>query len=264
MGALLKLLSWRTKLSRVVMKTLYGTLGALQYIRRKVLYEIPCPSTNPYERKVDALGVPNESESFNVKLIEHTITAFEAVSKYCEVAGNEMGSAKSDLLWARTCIDLDFRRFVLSAEARGVMSLETASKLLDSDINFHDVLDMLHDAITTTTTANLPLLLVDAMAALVEVKCIQGHPSSSWSVWVLEAWELLSRLFTDGEDFRVVLSSIAPVSNLTRLRHLCRRLVRLVMCDSRVIKFSEMNTHLRLFEGYVTLHLSIDKKLNLA
>eukprot|EP00178_Gracilaria_changii_P025308 TRINITY_DN78050_c0_g1_i1.p1 TRINITY_DN78050_c0_g1~~TRINITY_DN78050_c0_g1_i1.p1 ORF type:complete len:2765 (-),score=377.85 TRINITY_DN78050_c0_g1_i1:2210-9988(-) len=242
----------------------FWDLGRLHYLRGKVLYEMSCPSTSPYERKDDAVSVSNESVSFNVKLIEHTTAAFEAASKYFEAAGNEIGSAKADLLWARTCIDYVFRRVVLNANAGGGMDLRTASKLLDKEINFHDVLDVVHNVITTATTANVPLLLVDAMAALAEVKCIQGQSSGSWSVWVSEAWKLFSRLFTDGEDFTVALSSIAPVSTLTRLKNLCGRLVRLVMCDSRVINFSEMNTHLRLFEAYVTLHLSIDKKLNLA
>ncbi|PXF40254.1 hypothetical protein BWQ96_10035 [Gracilariopsis chorda] len=242
----------------------FWDLGCLHYLRGKVLYEMSCPSTNPYERKGDALSVINESESFNVKLIEHTITAFEVASKYYEVAGNEIGSVKSHLLWARTCIDHVFRRFVLSAEARRGMSLETGSKLLDREINCHDVLDTIHNVITTATTANVPLLLVNAMAALAEVKFIQGCLSSSWSVWVSEAWKLFSRLLTDGEDNRVVLSSIAPVPTLTRLRNFCGRVVRLVKGDSRFINFSEMNTHLRLFEAYVALHLQTDKKLNLA
>ncbi|CAN8069757.1 unnamed protein product [Agarophyton chilense] len=242
----------------------FWDLGRLHYLRGKVLYEMSCPSTSPYEWKDDAMSVPNESASFNAKLVEHTMTAFEAGSKYYEAAGNEIGSAKSDLLWARTCIDFVFRRVVLSTEAGGGMNLGRACKLLDKEINFADVLDIIHNVITTATTANVPLLLVNAMAALAEIKYIQGQPSSSWSGWVSEAWKLFSRLFTDGEDFTVVLSSIAPVSTLMRLRNLCGRLVRLVMCDSRVINFSEMNTHLRLFEAYVTLHLSIDKKLNLA
>lgn len=237
--------------------------GRLHYLKGKVLYEMSSPST-AHDRKDDALSMPNDSTGFNARLTELTLAAFETASKYYDAAGDEIGVAKADLRWARTCIDYVFRKVVPRAEAGGGVPLSLACRLLDREIAFPEVVDVVHNIITTATAANVPLLLIDAMAALAEVKCIQGKPSASWSVWVSEAWKLFSRLLTDAEDFTVVLCSIAPVSTLTRLCGLCGRLVRLVMCDSRTINFAEMNTHLRLFEAYVTLHLSIDKKMNLA
>lgn len=243
--------------------------GRLHYLRGKVLYETctpsTAPSTDPFKVEDESKSTsPKDAASVNLKMVELTMTAFETASQYFDAAGDEICAAKSDLLWARTCIDFLFRRVVLPSGSGGGWPLKKACLLYERRINLDDVLDTVYNVINVASTSHIPLLLIDAMAAMAETKCIQGQPSSIWSFWVSQAWNLFSRLFTDAEDLTVVLTSIAPVSVLEELRNLCGRLVRLVMCDRHTVNVSDMNKHLRLFEAYVTLQLSIDQKMNLA
>lgn len=238
--------------------------GRLHYLRGKVLYAMSSTSTASFMREDEANGASKDTKKLNLKMTELTMTSFETASHFYDAAGDEICAAKSDLLWARICIDVLFRRVVLSSESGGGVPLHVACMLLDRRIVLDDVVDIVYNVINIASMANVPLLLIDSMAALAEVKCIQGHPASSWSLWVSEAWKLFSRLFTDAEDFTVVLSSLAPVSTLGRLRNICGRLVRLVMCNEHVVSVADMNKHLRLFEAYVTLEISIDQKMNLA
>lgn len=239
--------------------------GRLHYLRGKVLFTMSSSSTPSFQQEDETKSPsPAEASNLTLRLTELTLAAFETASHYYDAAGDEISTAKCDLRWARTCIDFLFRRVVLDSCSGGGWSLESACSLLDRGINIDVVLDNVHNVVNVASTANIPILLIDSMAALAEVKCVQGQPSSVWLYWVSEAWKLFSRLFTDAEDFTVVLTSLAPVSTLDRLKNICGRLVRLVMCDRQDVSYVDMNKHLRLFEAYVTLHLSIDQKMNLA
>ena len=239
--------------------------GQLHFLRGKVLYQMSSTSAAPFQRKHGTyLDSENDAVSFNDKLIGITMTAFETASQFFDAAGDEIGSSTSDLLWARTFIDFLFRKVVLPAGSGGGLSVTKACAQLEKRIVLDEVLDTIYNVINIASSTNIPLLLIDSMAAMAEIKCIQGHPSQMWSMWVSAGWKLFSRLFTDAEDLTVVLSSIAPVSVLEDLRDICGRLVRLVMCDRQTVNVADMNTHLRIFEAYVTLQLSIDRKMNLA
>lgn len=242
----------------------FWNLGRLHHLRGKALFALSSNTTAPIDQLSQIEKGVTESAQVDLEVTELTMTAFETASRYYDAAGDEVCAAKSDLRWARTCIDLLFRRVVLKANCGGGMSLKEACLVLDKRIVVGDVVDTIHGAITIAQSANIPLLLIDAMAALAEIKCIQKQPASSWLFWVSEAWKLFSRLFTDAEDFTVVLSALAPVSTLFRLRNICGRLVRVVMCEEQGGHVSEMNKHLRLFEAYVTLQISIERKMNLA
>lgn len=239
--------------------------GRLHYLRGKVLYAMSCTTTPVFRREAE---VSIENSDGDTELIlrstELTMEAFETSSQYFDAAGDELSVAKSDLKWARTCIDFLFRRVVLPREAGGGVTLSEACMIKGRRISISEVQQVVHNVLNFSLNANVPLLLIDAMAALAEVKCIRKQPINSWMTWVLEAWKLFSRLFTNPEDLTVVLSSMAPVSFLMRLRNMCGRLVRLVMCNDNVVNVRDMNKHLRLFEAYVKLHLSIDQKMNLA
>lgn len=238
--------------------------GRLHYLRGRILYNMSSSATASFQGGGESATSPRDAGALNVKLTEFTMAAFETASRYYEAAGDEICTAKSDLLWARTCIDFLFRRVVLRAEAGGGLQLSKACALVDRRIIIEDVIDTIYNVLHIASSANVPLLLIDSMAALAEVKCIMGQPASSWSLWVTEAWKLFSRLFTGAEDFTVVLCSLAPVSTLGRLHSICGRLVRLVLCNENPVGMSSMNKHLRLFEAYVTLQISIDRKMNLA
>lgn len=242
----------------------FWNLGRLYHLRGKALFAMSSSTTAPIDKLDQIEKGATESTQMDLKVTELTMVAFETASRFYDAAGDEVCAAKSDLQWARTCIDLLFRRVVLKASCGGGMSLREACLILDKRIVVDDVVDTIHGVITIAQTANIPLLLIDAMAALAEIKCIQKQPASSWLFWVSEAWKLFSRLFTNGEDFTVVLSALAPVSTLFRLRNICGRLVRVVMCEEQGSHVSEMNKHLRLFEAYVTLQISIERKMNLA
>lgn len=239
--------------------------GRLHYLRGKILHGMSSTAAPIFRREAEVSGGRADSALESTPMMtEQTMSEFETASQFFEAAGDELSVAKSDFNWARTCIDYLFRQVVLQEGAGGGVSLREASKLVNRRIIFAEVQQVVYNVLNVASHANLPLLLIDAMAALAEVKCIGGHPPSSWSTWVLEGWKLFSRLFTDAEDMTVVLNSLAPVSTLMRLRNLCGRLVRLVMCNENIVGVGEMNKHLRLFEAYVKLNSSIDQKMNLA
>lgn len=239
--------------------------GRLHYLRGKALYAMSSPSTPPFQREHEIAQGPKESAQLNLKVTELTMESFETATRYFDAAGDEVCVAKSDFLWARSCIDFLFRTVVLKPGFGGrAMSLRDACELLDRRIVVEDVVEVVYNVINVATTANIPLLLIDSMAALAEIKCIQKQKPALWMLWVSESWKLFSRLFTDAEDFTVVLSELAPVSTLFRLRNICGRLVRLVMCDDHAGSVSDVSRHLRLFEAYVTLQTSIDQKMNLS
>lgn len=239
--------------------------GRLHYLRGKVLYIMSCTSSPSFREDDNVnVGASEKAADMTLKVTELTLAAFETASHFYYAAGDEICTAKSDLLWARTCIDFLFRRVVLKSEAGGGTSLNDACQLPNRRIDLGDLQEVVYNVLSVASNANIPLLLINAMAALAEVKCIRGHATSSWSSWISECWKLFSRLYINAEDFTVVVGSIAPVSFLTRLKDVCGRLVRLVMCNESIVPVFDMNKHLRLFEAYVTLQLSIDHKMNLA
>lgn len=241
--------------------------GYIHYLRGKVLYRMSSTSAPVYQAEEDVVTGKSEDESeseLTMKVTELTLTAFENSSQYFDAAGDELSGAKSDFQWARTCIDYLFRRVVLSEESGGGVPLNVACKLISRRILMSEVQQVVHNVLNLSSHASIPLLFIDSMIALAEVKCIRGHPSSAWSSWVMEAWKLFSRLFANTEDMTIVLSSLAPVSTLIRLRKTCGRLVRLIMCNGNIAAPAEMNRHLRVFEAYVKLNLSIDLKMNLS
>lgn len=242
----------------------FWDLGRLHYLRGKALAAMSSSATAPLQREKELEKGPKESQQLILNVTELTLIAFETASRFFDAAGDEVSTSKADLLWARTSIDFLFRKVVLKDTCGGGIPLNDACTILNRCIIVQEVVDVIYNVINLATTANLPVLLVDAMAALAEIKCIQKHPSSTWMLWVSEAWKLFSRLFTNAENFTVVLDELAPVSTLFRLRNLCGRLVRLVMCDEHYGNVSDMNKHLRLFEAYVTLQISIDRKMNLS
>ncbi len=232
----------------------------LHYLRGKILYAISSISTAPFDGES---GMARSSASLDVHHITLTLSAFETASKYYEAAGDEIGMLKSDLLWARTCIDTLFRRVVLPYEAGGGIPLDTACSLGGRTISPAEVEEAIHHVLHLASTANLPILLIDALAALAEIKCIRGDPVHLWTAWVAQSWRLFSRFFTNPEDFTVLLTELAPVSTLIRLRDLCGRLVRLVLCGPKVENVAAINRHIHMFEAYVTLQLDIDRRMNL-
>ena len=58
--------------------------------------------------------------------------------------------------------------------------------------------------------------------------------------------------------------TMAPVSTLMRLKSLCGRLVRLILCYTHAANVEGINRHLGIFEAYVTLQVDIDRRMNLA
>jgi hypothetical protein len=117
---------------------------------------------------------------------------------------------------------------VVRRESGAHMPLHEACRLHDRDFAFGEVEDVIHSALSFLSAANHPLLLIDAIAALAEVKCIQGE-NSARSFWAVEAWKLFSELLTDPEEYKIVISPVAPVSTLMRLKDLCGILVRLLL-----------------------------------
>lgn len=245
-------------------KYAFWNLGRLHYLRGKAMFAMSSTAMAPIDKLNEAEMNGEGNPELDLKIVELTMMAFETASRYYDAAGDEICAAKSDLRWARTCIDLLFRRTVLRSSCGGGMTLASACQILEKRIDLDEVLETVYGVTTIAQAANIPLLLIDAMAALAEIKCIQKQPPSSWLGWISEAWKLFSRLFTDAEDFTVVLGSMAPVSTLFRLRNMCGRLVRVIMCDDHNGHVSDMNKHLRLFEAYVTLQISIERKMNLA
>lgn len=241
--------------------------GRVHYLRGKILYRMSNTSAPVYQAEEDVVAGKSEDElesGMTMKLTELTLTAFENSSQYFDAAGDELSAAKSDFHWARTCIDYLFRKVVLSEGSGGGVPLNVACKLVTRRILMSEVQQVVYNVLNLSSHASIPLLFIDSMIALAEVKCICGHPNSTWLSWVMEGWKLFSRLFANTEDMTVVLSSLAPVSTLMRLRNICGRLVRLLMCNDNVVASAEMNRHLRVFEAYVKLHLSIDLKMNLS
>ena len=242
----------------------FWDLGRLHYLRGKALGAMSSNATAPLQRENELEKGPVESQKLVLQVTELTLIAFETASRYFDASGDEVSTAKADLLWARTSIDFLFRKVVLKDVCGGGISLETACTILNRRIVVEEIVDVVYSVINLASTANIPVLLIDSMAALAEVKCIQKQSSSAWMLWVSEAWKLFSRLFTDAENFTVVLEELAPVSTLFHLRNVCGRLVRLTMCESHHGKIADMNKHLRLFEAYVTLQIAIDRKMNLS
>jgi len=236
----------------------------LHYLRGRILYAISSISSAPFDNG-EALshGLASSTIHLDVRSITLTLSAFETASQYYDAAGDEIGMLKSDLLWARTCIDTLFRRVVLPFEAGGGIPLATACSLGNRTINPAEVEEAVHHVIHLASTANLPISLIDALAALAEIKCIRGEHSHSWNAWVTQGWRLFSRFFTDPEDFRVLLTEVAPVSTLIRIRNLCGRLVRLVLCGPKAENVTAINRHIHMFEAYVTLQVDIDRRMNL-
>lgn len=241
--------------------------GRVHYLRGKILYAMSNISAPLYQAEGDVVTGRSEGDSESertMKLTELTLMAFETSSQYFDAAGDELSEAKSDLQWARTCIDYLFRGVVLSEDSGGGIPLSVACKLISRHIVISEVQQVIYNVLSLSSYANVPFLFIDSMISLAEVKRIRGHPTASWSSWLMEAWKLFSRLLANTEDMTVVLSSLSPVSTLIRLRRTCGRLVRLVMCNDNIIAPADMNKHLRMFEAYVKLHLSVDLKMNLS
>ncbi len=237
----------------------------LHYLRGKILYGISSISSAPFEHGEGfQSGTRSDVARLDLQSVTLTLSAFETASRYYDAAGDEVGTMKSDLMWARTCIDTLFRRVVLPREAGGGVLLDHACSLGGRTISPPEVEDAVHNVLYMASTANLPLVLIDALAALAEIKCIRGEAAQSWNVWVMQSWRLFSRFLTDSEDFTVVLTAVAPVSTLIRLRNLCGRLVRLVLCGQRAEDVGAINRHLHMFEAYVTLQIDIDRRMSLA
>jgi hypothetical protein len=240
----------------------------LHYVHGKVLFATCSTASAPFdgEQITTATTVAVHSMGVDVELVENAMTAFETASGFFGAAGDEMGMVKSDLKWAYTAIDLLFRRVVMPRETSDgqITSLADSCRLSLKAIVFQDVKEVVHSALSFLSTANHPMLLIDAMASLAEIKCIEGEPSSAWSYWVSEAWKLFSRLLTDPEEYKIVLTPLVPVSTLIRLKNQCGRLVRLVMCCSHSADVEAINQHLGMFEAYVTLQVDIDRRMNLA
>lgn len=236
----------------------------LHYLRGKILHATSSISTAPFEQDEALLtSSPRQTSTFNAQYITLTLSAFETASRYFDAAGDEIGTLKSDLLWARTCIDTLFRRVVLPADSGGGLKLEEACALGGRTISPSEVEEAIHNVLYLASTANVPLVLIDALAALAEIKCIRGEPAHLWNVWVTQSWRLFSRLLTDSENFTIVLTEGAPVSTLIRIRNICGRLVRLVLVGPKAEDVTALNHHLHMFEAYVTLQVDIDRKMNL-
>lgn len=237
----------------------------LHYMRGRILFAMCSSATAPFDGD-DITGSPDVvlDAELGGKYIEFCLSAFETASGFFDSAGDEVGTLKADLKWAQAAIDALFRKVVMPHDSGGGMSLSEACRLCERTIVFADLLEVVHSAISFSSTLNHPFLMIEAMASLAEVKCIQGESSASWWYWVSEAWKLFARLLTDPTEHKVVVRSVAPASTLLRLKNLCGRLVRLVLCSTHTADVDTINQHLGIFEAYITLQLDIDRKMNLA
>lgn len=195
------------------------------------------------------------------RVVDLALTAFETSSSYHEIAGNELGLMRADLLWARTAVESVFRQVVLPRSCGGGVPLEAACKLEGRTIDFVEVENFVQSAMQFFSSINMPMLLIDAIVTFAEVKAIQGM---EFGRWILEAWRLFLKLFVDSDNFRLVIEKIAPVGKLIYFKDISERLVRLVMCsEAKPNDRTTINRDLRIFEVFVSLEASIDRRMNL-